>query len=103
MGGEPNLLGSLAVHYKLLTAEQLAESTRAQARSSERQQLGELWIDAGYLTRPQLEKLLAVQREVVAKQGGPAAAPPLQPSSPAIRRSMLSRSNASSPKFSTHV
>ena len=32
MAGEANLLGRLAIHYKLLTAEQLAETTLAQSR-----------------------------------------------------------------------
>ncbi len=83
MSADLNLLGRLAVHYKLLTPEQLAESTRAQARSAEPRQLGELWIDAGYLTRAQLDKLLAVQREVVAKQSEIAAAPLIEPGPPA--------------------
>jgi len=83
MSADLHLLGRLAVHYKLLSTEQLAESTRAQARSAEPRPLGELWIDAGYLTRAQLEKLLAVQREVVAKQSGQTAAPLIQPA-PAV-------------------
>ncbi len=79
MSEDLHLLGRLAVHYKLLTSEQLAETTRAQARSSEPRPLGELWIDAGWMTRAQLEKLLAVQREVLAKQSGQAAAPLIAP------------------------
>lgn len=47
----------------------------AQARSGDPRPLGELWIDAGWMTRAQLDKLLAVQREVLAKQSGQAAAP----------------------------
>lgn len=80
MSSEANLLGRLAVHYKLLTPEQLAETTQAQARQIHPTPLGELWIAAGWMTQAQLDKLLAVQREVLAKQGGttaPAkAAPP---------------------------
>ncbi|MEO7975303.1 MAG: type IV pilus twitching motility protein PilT [Thermoanaerobaculia bacterium] len=79
MSADLHLLGRLAVHYKLLTTEQLAETTRAQARSSQPRPLGELWIDAGWITRAQLEKLLAVQREVVAKQVAQAAPPLIQP------------------------
>ena len=75
MSEDLHLLGRLAVHYKLLTAEQLAETTRTQARTSDPRPLGELWIDAGWMTRAQLDKLLAVQREVVAKQLGQVAAP----------------------------
>ena len=79
MSAELNLLGRLAVHYKLLTAEQLAETTRAQARSADRRPLGEFWIDAGWMTRAQLDKLLVVQRDVLAKQSGQVAAPLIQP------------------------
>jgi twitching motility protein PilT len=79
MSADLHLLGRLAVHYKLLTAEQLAETTRAQARSADPRPLGELWIDAGWMTRAQLDKLLAVQREVLAKQTGQAAAPLIAP------------------------
>jgi twitching motility protein PilT len=80
MSGEPGLLGRLAVHYKLLTPEQVAETTQAQARETVRRPLGEIWVEAGWMTRAQLEKLLAVQRDVVAKQAAQrtaaAAAPP---------------------------
>ncbi len=79
MSEDLHLLGRLAVHYKLLSAEQLAETTRAQARTSDPRPLGELWIDAGWMTRAQLDKLLAVQREVLARQSGQAAAPLIAP------------------------
>ena len=79
MSEDLHLLGRLAVHYKLLTAEQIAETTRAQARTSDPRPLGELWIDAGWMTRGQLDKLLAVQREVLAKQSGQAAPPLIAP------------------------
>ncbi len=79
MSEDLHLLGRLAVHYKLLTAEQIAETTRAQARSADPRPLGELWIDAGWMTRGQLDKLLAVQREVLARQSGQAAAPLIAP------------------------
>ncbi|MGE0641471.1 MAG: type IV pilus twitching motility protein PilT [Thermoanaerobaculia bacterium] len=68
MSSETSLLGRLAVHYKLLTAEQVAETTRAQAKEAAPRPLGEHWIDAGWMTRAQLDKLLAVQRDVVARQ-----------------------------------
>ena len=76
MSAETPLLGRLAVHYKLLTAEQLAETTRAQAREASPRPLGELWIDAGWMTRAQLEQLLAVQREVAARPAAPVTATP---------------------------
>lgn len=79
MSDDLHLLGRLAVHYKLLTSEQLAETTRTQARTADPRPLGELWIDAGWMTRAQLDKLLAVQREVLAKQSAQAAAPLIAP------------------------
>jgi twitching motility protein PilT len=88
MSSDLHLLGHLAVHYKLLTAEQLAETTRAQARSADSRPLGELWIEAGWITRAQLEKLLAVQREVVAKQAAQTAAPLIQPAPQASTRDL---------------
>jgi len=47
--------------------------------SADSRPLGELWIEAGWMTRAQLDKLLAVQREVVARQGAQATAPRIQP------------------------
>jgi twitching motility protein PilT len=84
MSSETGLLGRLAVHYKLLTPEQLAETTLAQSRSTVRRPLGELWIDAGWMSRAQLEKLLAIQRDVQAKQvaAATAAAAPAAPHVP---------------------
>jgi len=83
MAGEANLLGRLAIHYKLLTPEQLAETTLAQSRDIARRPLGEYWIDAGFVTRAQIDKLLAVQREVLAKQAASAPAPAAAPGAPA--------------------
>jgi twitching motility protein PilT len=70
----PVLLGRLAVHYKLITSDQLAEATRAQEREERRRSLGEVLVSTGLLTRPQLEKLLDVQRELVAQQAAARAA-----------------------------
>ena len=65
MSGETNLLGRLAIHYKLLTPEQLAETTLAQSRDRSPKPLGEYWIQAGLVTRAQLDRLLAVQKQVL--------------------------------------
>jgi len=79
------LLGNLAVHYKLLTADQLHEILRQQAREEWRQSLGDYLVAKGVLTPAQLEKLLAVQREMLARQsaavaaGGTEAKPALRP------------------------
>ena len=74
MSEAPNLFGRLAVHYKLVTPDQLAEATRQQARDGHQRPLGDYLIEMGLLTQAHVEKLLAVQRDLAAKQA--AAAPP---------------------------
>ncbi len=90
MSEAPNLFGRLAVHYKLVTADQLAEATRRQARDGHQRPLGDYLVEMGLLTPAHVEKLLAVQREVAAQQAAaaapasaaPAPAPP-RPARPA--------------------
>jgi type II secretory ATPase GspE/PulE/Tfp pilus assembly ATPase PilB-like protein len=73
------LLGRLAVHYKLVTLDQLNQATRDQARAGGGQPLGQLLVAKGIINAGQLEQLLKVQREYLAKQQAaaprPAAAP----------------------------
>src|SRR5687768_11407894 len=75
---EDHLFGRIALHYKLITQDQLQEVIAQQAREGGRRVLGDLLIERGWATARQIEQVLKVQREYVAKQ---AAAPP--PSSPA--------------------
>jgi len=69
MGPESNdsLLGRIAVHTKLISAEQLNEATREQGRSGGRFRLGEVLVEKGFVTPAQLQKLLAAQKQVLAK------------------------------------
>src|SRR5262245_40070176 len=62
------LLGRIAVHTKLITPQQLSEATALQARTGSRARLGEVLVEKGWITPAQLEKLLAAQRQVLAKQ-----------------------------------
>ena len=75
------LFGRIALHYKLVTREQLAEAAEWRAREGSQILLGEILVDKGYLTRHHLEQLLAVQRDYVAKQapGAGAASPAVAP------------------------
>jgi twitching motility protein PilT len=68
------LLGRIAVHTKLISAEQLNDATQAQARSGGRQRLGEVLVEKGLITPAQLQKLLAAQKQVIAKQAAQRAA-----------------------------
>jgi twitching motility protein PilT len=63
-----HLLGRIAVHTKLITPEQLEEACDEQGRSGGRIQLGEIFVERGWITGNQLQKLLAAQRQVMAKQ-----------------------------------
>ena len=79
--GDP-LLGRLAVHYKLITLDQLNEVTKQQARDGGK--LGELLVKRGFINPQQLEQVVKVQREYVAKQAAPAptATPTPAPAAP---------------------
>jgi twitching motility protein PilT len=71
---ETGLFGKLAVHYKLVTPDQLAEAIRRQAKEEWKRPLGDMLVEAGFLSRENLEKLLAIQKEMQAKQAATAAA-----------------------------
>jgi len=62
------LFGRIALHYKLVTREQLVEAAEWQAREGSKIRLGEILVDKGYLTRHHLDQLLAVQQDYVEKQ-----------------------------------
>jgi len=51
---EPGLLGRIAVHNQLITIQQLAQATRAQARAPGVKRLGEILIELGFLSQEQL-------------------------------------------------
>ena len=70
---EEGLFGRLALHYKLITEDQLAEATRLQARQATPARLGDILVELGYLQPAQIGQLLQVQREYLAKKA-PAAA-----------------------------
>jgi twitching motility protein PilT len=75
------LFGRIALHYKLITREQMVEASQFQAREGGERRLGEILVAQGFLTPRQVEQILAVQRDYLAKQQAQAApAPaPLQP------------------------
>jgi twitching motility protein PilT len=86
VSGEPHLLGRLAVHYKLISHDQLAEATRLQARAETPRTLGDVLVDLGMLKPEQLARLLEIQRQMVAARTAPAqpaAAAPKAPPAPA--------------------
>jgi twitching motility protein PilT len=83
---DASLFGRLALHYKLITREQLQEVTAQQARQGGDRKLGELLVDHGYINPQQLAALLAAQREYLAKRAAevPAPAPAPPPAAPVV-------------------
>jgi len=69
------LLGRLAVHFKMISMEQLAVATRELASDTSGRRIGEVFVDKGFITPEQLAKLLRAQQEMVAKQRAASAAP----------------------------
>ena len=84
-GPDDLLLGRIALHYKLVSQEQLNQAATRHEQGAGG--LGEILVSLGVLTPGQLDKLLAVQRDYVAKQQQAAAAPappaPAPPAAPA--------------------
>ena len=68
------LFGRIALHYKLVTREQLLEASEFQASRGGQPSLAEILVDKGYLNPRQVAQILSVQREYVAKQQAQAAA-----------------------------
>ncbi|HEY4588710.1 MAG TPA: type IV pilus twitching motility protein PilT [Thermoanaerobaculia bacterium] len=73
---EDLLFGRIALHYKLATREQVLEATQIQTGEGGRRPLGEILVEQGVLNPRQVEQILAVQRDYVAKQQAPAAPEP---------------------------
>ncbi|MCE9578471.1 MAG: hypothetical protein K8W52_35420, partial [Deltaproteobacteria bacterium] len=80
-----HLLGRLAVHYKLITMDQLEEVLRDQGRRP--RALGAILVERGLVSPQNLEKLLAAQAQYLADQGRrPRAATPAATYTPASTR-----------------
>ncbi len=95
---EDLLIGRLALHYKLITEDQLAEATRQQSREGHQRRLGEVLVGNGLLTPRRFEQLLAAQREVLAKRRAAAPGPPPQPASgPTVEQTMPALATAEMP------
>jgi len=92
----PDLIGRLAVHYKLITMEQLAAATQEQSRSPSKK-LGAILVEFKFIDADQLTQLLEAQRQYLAQQaqnapqvlkqaqGGGRPPPPPKPRPPSER------------------
>jgi twitching motility protein PilT len=79
MGQDEVLFGRIALHYKLVSQDQLAEATSAWSQEGGLRGLGEILVERGALNLRQLEQLRAAQRDYLAKQKGQAAPAPAPP------------------------
>jgi twitching motility protein PilT len=62
------LLGRIAVHLKLISVDQLAAATRLQGQAGSDKRLGEILVERGMLSPAQLEQVLRVRQQLLAKQ-----------------------------------
>ena len=81
MNSSPALLGRVAVSGKFLTMEQLSQATRHQAHIAPEKNLGDIFLELGFMDRPTLDRVVRLQREIVANsqtgsQPAAATAPP---------------------------
>jgi len=92
-GPDDLLFGRIALHYKLVTREQLLEVAQWQATEASALKLGDILVEKGYLTPGQLEQILAVQKDYLSRQTAapqPAASRVAAEPSPAPARQALS-------------
>ncbi len=78
---EDNLFGRLALHYGVLTRDQLTEALRQQSREGGARKIGEILIERGWLTSETFQQLLVVQKryqeqKAAEKANAETAAPP---------------------------
>jgi twitching motility protein PilT len=85
---EELLFGRIALHYKLVSQEQLAQASALWSQEGGLRGLGEILVESGTLDARQLEQLRGVQRDYIAKQKAQQqaqpAAPAPAPAAPAV-------------------
>jgi len=105
VSADVNLLGRLALHFKLLTRDQLVESLQQQEREGHTRKIGDIWIDNGWMTRQRFEQLLRAQRDYEERLRGQGAAtapaspaePPAAPAAPPSSRASAATAPALAP------
>ena len=74
---DPNLLiGQLAVHFNLLTKEQVGVALRGWRESGQIVEFPSFLVAEGHLTAPVVKKLMAARGQLIAKEQAKAAPPP---------------------------
>ena len=63
----PDLLGRLAVHYQLISMQQLTAATQEQSRAPHKK-LGAILVELGFIDEARLAQLVEAQRLYLAQQ-----------------------------------
>ncbi len=87
MNSSLGLLGRVAVAGKFLTMEQLSQATRHQAHIAPEMNIGDIFVELGFMDRPTLEHVVGLQKKIAANsqtgsQPADATAPPPAPAAP---------------------
>ena len=98
---EDLLFGRIALHYKLVTREQVLEATQIQTNEGGGRPLSEILTERGILTPRQVEQILAVQRDYVAKQQAQTPAGPALAAEPLRAQAMPALSVQAMPSLAT--
>jgi twitching motility protein PilT len=61
------LMGRIAVQANLISMDQLAEATREQGSLGGTKNLGEILVDKGFITPSELQRLIDIQKQIVAR------------------------------------
>ncbi len=102
MNSSPGLLGHVAVTGKFLTLEQLSQATRHQAHIAPEKNLGDIFLELGFMDRPTLERVVRLQQKIAANsqtgsQPAEATAPRAAAAQPAAVPLAPPRATPSSP------
>ncbi len=102
MNSSPGLLGHVAVKGKFLTIEQLSQATRHQADIAPEMNIGDIFVDLGFMDQKTLQHVVRLQKEIAAanSQTGPqpaatTAPPPAAAAQPAAVPPALPSASAS--------
>lgn len=92
------LLGHIALHYKLVTREQLTQAVGVHGSSIEPKRLGEVMVELGLISPTQLQQLLAVQRKMAEEERARQQAQQAAASSPSAQQTVASPPPAQHPE-----
>jgi twitching motility protein PilT len=108
MSSPSGLLGRVAVAAKVITMEQLSQATSHQADIAPEMNIGDIFVELGFMDRPTLKRVVALQQKILAKaqkkpQAAPATTPPPADAPPAPAPSSPAPPNSAAENGATAV